>query len=312
MRSKGLITFLIIAGSAAFSWLAVEAVGQIALGGGKQYTEWRADHVAMVLTIWIIVTVVVMLSALWIVGRRMFAAAAERERELAEAKGVGRITIQALRGNEAAAEKLVLLLKDPSKPVRFQAVRALAMLDDEDINPTLFRIVRYWPGEEKLELIDVLKRTNDIRMAKLLNELTADRSPNVSRKARAALSLALGSGSRGPTKEEDEARRSRRLTRPSKPGPADRLTLALARGGKPRPSDAAADGRPAQAAGKGAGATTRSTASGGCPTVAKPASAAGPSGSSGGRPKPVRPAERPSQTAKPTKPSSDPEAPAGS
>jgi len=265
MKSKALVSTLIVVGSAAITWLLGEAIGQIALGGSKQYTAWRAAHVGMVLGIWIAATVVVMVCALWVFGRRLLALNEERERALAEAKGVGRITIQALRGSEAAADKLVLLLKDQSRPVRYQAARALAMLDDEDINPTLFKTVRYWPGNEKLELIDVLKRTSDIRTAKLLNELARDRSPYVSRKARTALPLVMGRVSRGVTKDEDEARRSHRINWRSKPAAADGLPLRAAPS-KPAAPGGAVGSRPS-ATSKGA-ATAQHKATSGAGTAA--------------------------------------------
>jgi hypothetical protein len=320
IKSKGFISFVIVAASLAFVWVLIEGIGQMVLGGANEFVAWRADHMGMVLVIWIAGSLVIMVPALVVVGRRMAAQAAEREQELAEAKGIGRLLIQALRGNEAAADKLVLLLKNPSRPVRLQAARALAMLDDEDVNPTLFRIVRYWSGDDKLKLIDVLERTNDIRMAKLLNELAADRSPFVARKARAALPLVLGRARRGVPKEQADAA----------PAPAPPR-------GKPRPGEAATSARPASDDEKRAGAPVRKTAgaaaAGGKPgataksarpagakqgdaTKATRAAATEPDASgrptSEDRPRRVRPAKGPARTATPVEPRGEPEAPLGS
>jgi hypothetical protein len=117
--------------------------------------------------------------------------------------------MQALQGRESAIDKLVLLLKDPNAMVRYQSARALALLDDEDVNPTLFKIIRYWPGNEKMALIDTLRRTQDVRTGKLLMELSNDRSPQVSRRAMSALPIVMGRTWRGPTQAEDEVRRAK-------------------------------------------------------------------------------------------------------
>ena len=192
-------------------------------GVARRSRQYRADH-------WTGVTVVVLRSC-WprsAVGTRP---SDEQQRATAEAKGVGRI-FPALCGDERAADKLVLLLKDQSKAVRLQSARALAVLDDEDVNPTLLRIVRYWPGNDKLELIDVLRKENDIRVGKVLKEFTHDRNPMVARKALTALAI-VGHVSKGVTKDEDERRRGRvkRARKPSRPEVTAGDAAALARPG---------------------------------------------------------------------------------
>lgn len=232
MRSKGVISVLIVVFVAVFIWMAQEAAGQLLVGGKKEWLAWRADHANTVLIIWAGVTVVVLIVLLATVGRRMLKAFDEQQRAAAEAKGVGRIFLRALRGDERAADKLVLLLKDQSKAVRLQSARALAVLDDEDVNPTLLRIVRYWPGNDKLELIDVLRKENDIRVGKVLKEFTHDRNPMVARKALTALAI-VGHVSKGVTKDEDERRRGRvkRARKPSRPEVTAGDAAALARPG---------------------------------------------------------------------------------
>ena len=213
MRSKGLIVFLIVAGVASLTWVLCAWIGTAVLGDKSQFLDWRKENTGLYLGIWIAAVVVLLIPTMSILGRRLFSAIDQQERQLLAAKGVGRLAGQALRGDTAAADKLVLLLKDRNQAVRVQSARALAILDDEDVNPTLFRTVRYWPGPDKLALITALRRTQDVRAGKLLLEFTHDRSPNVVRAARLALPLVTGRVRRGLTKEEDQYERTHRFRR---------------------------------------------------------------------------------------------------
>jgi hypothetical protein len=204
VKSKSLIGILIIGCVAAFTWVVGSQIGVSVLHGKTQFSEWRTHHVGILVVFWLLSVVVISLPILFVVGRRMLAAMTEREESVAASKGVGRLAIRALQGKTDAADKLVMLLKDPTPAVRYQAARALAFLDDDDVNPTLFKVVRYWTGKDKMALIDTLRRTQDVRCGKMLMELTHDRSPNVSRHAMRALPMVMGSTWRGPTKEEDE------------------------------------------------------------------------------------------------------------
>ncbi len=84
---------------------------------------------------------------------------------------------------------LVELLDDGSPAVRYQSARALALLDDKATGDELVRKVRYWDIDHKLALIDVLRRTMDLRTVKLLRVLAEDRNHMVARKARTGLTI---------------------------------------------------------------------------------------------------------------------------
>lgn len=209
MKNKGLVGLVIIGLVMAITWALGTAIMVQALHGKDAFTIWRQHHFWLYVMIWLGAVIVITIPILYAVGTHMAKAMGESEEALARSKGVGRLAMQALQGRESAIDKLVLLLKDPNAMVRYQSVRALALLDDEDVNPTLFKVVRYWPGNEKMALIDTLRRTQDVRTGKLLTELTNDRSPQVSRRAMSALPIVMGRTWRGPTQAEDEARRAK-------------------------------------------------------------------------------------------------------
>ena len=209
MKNKGLVGLVIIGLVMAITWELGTAIMVQALHGKAAFLDWRHTHFWLYVMIWLGAVIVITLPVLYFVGTRMAKAMGESEDALARSKGVGRLAMQALQGRESAIDKLVLLLKDPNAMVRYQSVRALALLDDEDVNPTLFKVVRYWPGNEKMALIDTLRRTQDVRAGKLLMELSSDRSPQVSRRAMSALPIVMGRTWRGPTQAEDQARRAK-------------------------------------------------------------------------------------------------------
>jgi hypothetical protein len=209
VKNKGLVGLVIIGLVMAITWALGSAIMVQALHGKDAFTVWRQHHFWLYVMVWLAAVIVITIPILYVVGTRMAKAMGESEQALAASKGVGRLAMQALQGRESAIDKLVLLLKDPNPMVRYQSVRALAFLDDEDVNPTLFKIIRYWPGNEKLALIDTLRRTQDVRTGKLLTELTNDRSPQVSRRAMSALPIVMGRTWRGPTQAEDEVRRAK-------------------------------------------------------------------------------------------------------
>jgi hypothetical protein len=209
VKSKSVIGVLIIGMVAAITWVIGAQIGVSVFHGKTQFMDWRTHHVAIYLVMWGAGIAVISLPILFFVGQRMLAAIDEHDKAVDASRGVGRLAVRALQGKTDAADKLVLLLKDNTPSVRYQAARALAFLDDDDINPTLFRVVTYWPGPDKLALIDTLRRTQDVRCGKLLTEFTHDRNPNVSRKAMSALPVVMGRTWRGPTKAEDEERRAK-------------------------------------------------------------------------------------------------------
>jgi hypothetical protein len=208
VKSKSLIGILIIGSVAAITWLVSQQIGISVLHGKTEFTQWRSHHALTYVAVWAVGSFVIALPILYMVGRRMLTAMTEHDDAVDASRGVGRLAVRALQGKTEATDKLVLLLKDQNRTVRCQAARALAFLDDDDVNPTLFKVVRYWPGPDKLALIEMLRRTQDVRCGKLLTEFTHDRGPNVSRKAMSALPIVMGRTWRGPTKAEDEARRA--------------------------------------------------------------------------------------------------------
>jgi len=188
MKSKPVVGVLVLLFIAIFVWSLNTAVGTIVLGR-DDFIDWRADNTTLYYGIWLAEVVVLGLPALWFVGKRMGAFAAQQDQAAVAARGVGRLAGQALRGDQKSIGHLLKLLDDGSPAVRYQSARALAMLDDTAANKELVRKVRYWDVEHKLGLIDVLKRTMDLRTVRLLRELGTDRNPMVARKAKTALTI---------------------------------------------------------------------------------------------------------------------------
>jgi len=189
MKSKPAVGMLVLLAIGLITWSLTTTIAAGLVGGREQFLEWRADNMMLFYGIWLAEVVVIGLPALWFVGRRMSAVSAQQDEAALAARGVGRLAGKALRGDKKSIEHLVKLLDDGSPAVRYQSARALAMLDDKATDEELFRKIRYWDGDLKLGLIDVLRRTMDMRTVKLLRVLAEDRNPMVARKARTALGI---------------------------------------------------------------------------------------------------------------------------
>lgn len=189
MKSKPAAGLFVLLFVGIVTWGLTTPTGAMVAGGREQFLDWRADNTTLYYGIWLAEVIVIGLPALWFTGKRMGAFSAQQDQAAVAARGVGRLVTQALRGNEKAVAQLVKLLDDGSPAVRYQSARALALLDDKATDEELFRKVRYWDVDHKLGLIDVLKRTMDMRTIKLLRVLGEDRNPMVVRKARTALTI---------------------------------------------------------------------------------------------------------------------------
>lgn len=189
MKSKPAVGLLVLGAIGIILWSLMTAVGTMVGGGRESFLDWRAENTTVFYGIWLGAVVVVGLPALWFVGKRMGAYAAQQDKAALAARGVGRLASRALRGDKKAIDHLVKLLDDGSPAVRYQSARALALLDDASVDKELFRKVRYWDVEHKLGLIDVLRRTMDLRAIKLLRVLSDDRNHVVARKARTGLTI---------------------------------------------------------------------------------------------------------------------------
>lgn len=179
--------FLVLLVVAVITWSLFTLLGPAFLGGREAFLDWRETHVTTYYLLYAAVVVLVLIPALVVVGRHLQHFEDEREEAALSARGVGRLAMRALRKDKAAIEKLESLLDDENRAVRCQAARALSLLDDSDATRTLLRKVRYWPGDDKLALIDVLKRTRDLRCVPLMQQLAADRNPMIAGKARTAM-----------------------------------------------------------------------------------------------------------------------------
>lgn len=189
MRLRPGITLLVFAVVAIVMWGLVTSVGASLAGGREAFLAWRLEHVRTFYLIWAGAVAATAIPALVVVGRRMARLAEQQEQAVVQARGVGRLAVRALQGDEGAVKRLLALLDDPQPPVRYQSARALAFLDDVAVEKELFRKVRYWDVQLKLGLTDVLRRTMDIRAVKLLRFLSRDRNPMVARKAATALTI---------------------------------------------------------------------------------------------------------------------------
>jgi hypothetical protein len=179
--------FLVVLSVAVISWSLMTLVGPAFSGGREAFFEWRAAHAGIFYAAWGAVVVVLSIPALVFVGRRLEHFETERDESLAGARGVGRLAAKALHGDKKAIEKLEDLLDSQEPAIRYQSARALSLLDDDDATEALLRKVRYWPAPDKLALIDVLKRTQDLRCVPLMRQLGADRNPLIAQKARTAM-----------------------------------------------------------------------------------------------------------------------------
>ncbi len=213
MKSRPLAGTIALLLVAVITWSLTSAVGAQVMGR-EDFQSWRVQHTSRYYLLWLGETAVVGLPVLWAVGRKMSRQAAERERGLMVSRGVGRLAAEALRGKEGARAKLIGLLDDNETAVRCQAARALALLSDASVDRELERKVRYWTGEQKLALIDVLRRTRDFRAVKLLEFLARDRNHMIARRAATAVPLVAARVTRmddlGALRRREQQKRERR------------------------------------------------------------------------------------------------------
>ncbi|HQJ98100.1 MAG TPA: hypothetical protein PLB30_06085, partial [Thermoleophilia bacterium] len=189
MKSRPAAVIIVLLAVTLLTWSITTATAASIIGDHEEFVAWRTDHAKLFYGIWLAEVVVIGLPALWFTGKRMDAYSAQQDQAVLAARGVGRLATAALRGDQNAVRRLIKLLDDAVPAVKYQSARALAMVDDAKSNEELFRKVRYWDVDHKLGLIDVLKRTMDMRTIKLLRALTEDRNPMVARKAKTALTI---------------------------------------------------------------------------------------------------------------------------
>jgi len=179
--------FLVVLVVAVITWSVFTLFGPAFTGGREAFFDWRAANVTTFYLLYAAVVVGISIPALVVVGQRLQHFEDEQQDAALSARGVGRLVSRALRKDKAAIEKLEGLLDDENPAVRYQSARALSLLDDTEATETLLRKVRYWSGPDKLALIDVLKRTRDLRCVPLMEQLATDRNPMIARKARTAM-----------------------------------------------------------------------------------------------------------------------------
>jgi hypothetical protein len=199
---------LVVVSVAVISWTLATLFGPAFTGGREAFFEWRTANAGTFYVIWGIAVVVLSIPALVIVGRRLQQFEDEQEQAALSARGVGRLVARALRGSSDAVEKLENLLDDENPAVRYQSARALSLLSDAQATEILLRKVRYWHAPDKLALIDVLKRTRDLRCVPLMEQLAADRNPMVARKARTAMPSVAARAARMDPLEGEVRKRS--------------------------------------------------------------------------------------------------------
>jgi hypothetical protein len=192
VKNRSFVFIAILLFVALFTWSISNLVGSAVKGGNEEFRQWRAENVGAFYFMWGVEVVAIGVPLLWYVGRRLSAQQTERDEKLLAARGVGRIAVKALQGDEGATTKLIKLLDDREPAVRYQSARALVMVDQPEPNKELFRKVSYWPGDQKTAMVDVLLKMKDMRARKLLKVLAQDRSPIVSRGARNALAMTAG------------------------------------------------------------------------------------------------------------------------
>ncbi len=272
MKSKPLAGVLVVASVAVISWTLATLFGPAFAGGREAFFEWRTVNAGTFYMAWGIAVVVLSIPALVIVGRRLQQFEDEQEQAALSARGVGRLVARALRGSSDAVEKLENLLDDENPAVRYQSARALSLLSDAQATEILLRKVRYWHAPDKLALIDVLKRTRDLRCVPLMEQLAADRNPMIARKARTAMPSVAARAARMDPLEGEVRKRSaahQRRNVGDREREARREQIMRLRAGQGGTAPAAKDGA---AAGDGAPLT-----SGEAPEVqAAPSDAAAP------------------------------------
>jgi len=186
LPSKQVIGIVTIAAVGLVTWLLGSMIGSAILGN-EGWGDWRDDHIGLFLLIWLATVMVIVLPLLWMIGTRMAAAYAREEEEIAAARGVGKLAGQALRGSKGAKQRLVDLLDEDTVQIRCQACRALVLLSEDWTDHEIERRVRYWPGNDKLALIENLKSSGDMRATWVLEMFAEDRNPIIARRAQDAL-----------------------------------------------------------------------------------------------------------------------------
>lgn len=187
MRQKPVIGLLVVVVIATVFWMIGGAIGSSVMGA-EDFGAWRERNFWAYLGVFAAVVAVVALPVLWFLGRRLDRVFKEQEESAAATRGIGRLAMKAVAGDVAATDHLFDLLEnDPTPAIRYQAARGLAMVGRPAVDKELFRQVRYWHADDKLALIATLRRGNDMRMYGLMRLLAEDRSPQVARRARAAL-----------------------------------------------------------------------------------------------------------------------------
>jgi HEAT repeat protein len=91
--------------------------------------------------VWGAEVIAISLPLLWVSGRKLRAQETAHDEKVLRARGVGRLTVEALHGNNEATARLVKLLDDPEVAVRYQSARALVLMDKPELNKELFRRV---------------------------------------------------------------------------------------------------------------------------------------------------------------------------
>ena len=236
---------LVVVSVAVISWTLATLFGPAFAGGREAFFEWRTANAGTFYMMWGIAVVVISIPALVIVGRRLQQFEDEQEQAALSARGVGRLVARALRGSTDAVEKLENLLDDDNPAVRYQSARALSLLSDAKATEILLRKVRYWHAPDKLALVDVLKRTRDLRCVPLMEQLAADRNPMVARKARTAMPSVAARAARMDPLEGEVRKRSAAQERKNidaREREAQRAQVRLQRAGQGSATAAAKDG----------------------------------------------------------------------
>jgi len=222
VKNRPLVITITVAFVALFTWSVATSLGASLAGGHDEFVQWRSENLTLFYGLWLAGMIVVGAPVLYFVGRELNRFAERQDETVLAAKGVGRFAAAALRGDKGAIKKLVSLLDDPTPVVRYQSARALALLDDPETNKELFRKVRYWDVNLKLGLINSLKRTSDVRAAKLMRVLAKDRNAMVARRASTAMPLIGKATDMDPIVEQRKRAAEKRTKKAAEPEPAER------------------------------------------------------------------------------------------
>jgi hypothetical protein len=192
VKNRTFLLVVIVLLVAVFTWSVSTVVGAAIAGGKDEFQQWRAQNARTYYLIWGAEMVALCVPLLWVASSRLRAQEAAHEKQALETRGLGKLAGEALRGSERATATLIELLDDPELAVRCQSARALVMVDKPESNKELFRKVPYWHGDQKMAMIDILRRMKDLRARKLLKVLAEDRSQFVAARARSALATTSG------------------------------------------------------------------------------------------------------------------------